>query len=320
MNRVKISISAKLILVTTVLLITVAGLSGVLGSVQTNRVIDDLGGRLNTKIKESLRAGGVAQVELLIQLVRLEMLQHDYTTLQAIVDSIAQNDPDITAIGVADRTGSILAHTDQTLLGSVAAGPLKQGMRATNLQIHDDVLVGNNPSIAFTSQVEHKGDRVGNILVAYTLTPVKAELDRVQLLKEREARTNIRTTLVFAAISATLGLVLAVIQGFRLSRPIRALVAQANKMAEGALDSRVAIDTHDEIGLLGERFNFMAGQIQTLMRESADRVAMEKEMEVASAVQATLIPDASSTVDLDGIVLAGHFRPATRVGGDSSAP
>jgi serine phosphatase RsbU (regulator of sigma subunit) len=315
-TKVKVSISFKLILVTTLLLITIAALSGVLGSVQTNRVIDDLGGRLNTKIQESLRAGGVAQVELLIQLVRLEMLQHDYTTLQTIVDSIAENDQDITAIGVADRTGTVLAHTDRDEVGSLATGPLREGMKATNLQIEDEVMVGKQKSIAFTSPVEHAGDRLGNILVAYTLTPLQAELDRVKLLKEREGRNNIRTTLIFAIISALVGLVLAVIQGFRLSKPIRSLVAHANKIAGGELDSRVQIDTQDEIGLLGERFNYMAEQVQMLMRASVEKAAMEKEIEVASAVQATLIPDASSAVDLHGLSLASHFKPATKVGGD----
>jgi serine phosphatase RsbU (regulator of sigma subunit) len=315
-TKVKVSISFKLILVTTLLLMTIAALSGVLGSVQTNRVIDDLGGRLNTKILESLRAGGVAQVELLIQLVRLEMLQHDYTTLQTIVDGIAENDKDITAIGVTDRVGIVLAHTDRHKVGSRATGPLREGMKATNLQIEDEVIVDKQKSIAFTSPVEHSGDRLGSILVAYTLTPLKAELDSVQLLKKREGKTNIRNTLIFAIISAAVGLVLAVIQGFRLARPIRSLVAHANKIADGELESRVEIDTQDEIGLLGERFNYMAGQVQMLMRASVEKAAMEKEIEVASAVQATLIPDASSAVDLHGLSLASHFKPATKVGGD----
>ena len=310
------SISLKLIMVSTLLLVTVVSLSGVLGSVQTNRVIDDLGSRLNTKIRESLRAGGTAQVELLIQLVRLELLQHDYTTLQTIVDNIADNDRDITGIGVADRTGVILAHTDQHLLGTRAAGPLRESMRATNLQIYDEVVIDEQKSIAFTSPVEHGGDRLGNILVAYTLTPLLAELDRVSLLKTREFRTNVRTTVIFAVISALVGLVLAVLQGFRLSRPIRALVAQAEKIAGGELESRVQIDSQDEIGLLGDRFNYMAERVQSLMRESVEKAEMEKEMEVASVVQATLVPDSSHTVDLPGISLASYFQPATRVGGD----
>ena len=60
------------------LVVVIVALSGVLGSMQTNRVIDDLGERLTKKVNENLRAGGIAQLELLIQLARIELLQRDY--------------------------------------------------------------------------------------------------------------------------------------------------------------------------------------------------------------------------------------------------
>jgi serine phosphatase RsbU (regulator of sigma subunit) len=59
----------------------------------------------------------------------------------------------------------------------------------------------------------------------------------------------------------------------------------------------------------------MADQVVALMQEAMKKVVMEKELEVVSAVQATLVPDAS-VVQLGGISLAGYFRPATQCGGD----
>jgi sigma-B regulation protein RsbU (phosphoserine phosphatase) len=41
----------------------------------------------------------------------------------------------------------------------------------------------------------------------------------------------------------------------------------------------------------------------------------KKELEVASAIQATLVPD-SSLVEVEGISFAGYFEPATQCGGD----
>ena len=91
MSKVKLSISTKLIMLITLLVLVIVSLAGVLSSLQTNRVIDDLGGRLKTKVNENLRTAGIAKLELLIQQARIEMLQRDYATLQThiIVPSLA---------------------------------------------------------------------------------------------------------------------------------------------------------------------------------------------------------------------------------------
>ncbi len=53
--------------------------------------------------------------------------------------------------------------------------------------------------------------------------------------------------------------------GRTLTRPIRQLHASALRIAEGALDERVTIRSDDEIGQLGEAFNFMTGRINVLL-------------------------------------------------------
>ena len=46
----------------------------------------------------------------------------------------------------------------------------------------------------------------------------------------------------------------------------------------------------DEIGLLGENFNFMADQIAILLQQTAEKATIEQELEVAKAIQETLVP------------------------------
>jgi serine phosphatase RsbU (regulator of sigma subunit) len=315
-SKVKLSISAKLIVLITLLVLVIVSLSGVLGSMQTNRVIDDLGGKLKTKVNENLRAAGIAKLELLIQQARIEILQRDFATLQTIVTGVAAGDEDVTQIAVVDRTGTILAHTDKKLLGTKAQGTLKEDLKATNIQVHEDVMAGGRRSIAFAAPVEERGERLGTIQVAYTMTPLITELAQVKRLKRREVRSNVQTTLIFAVISGVIGLVLAVLVGFQISRPIQALVVQADKIAGGDLETRVQVTSRDEVGLLGERFNYMAEQVHVLMQQSVEKAAMDKEMEVARAIQATLIPDAAADIDLPGLDIASYFKPATQCGGD----
>ncbi len=315
-TKTKVSISVKLVVLSTTLVLAVVALSGVLGITQTNRVIGSLGERLKTKVNESLEAAGMAKMDLLVQLTRIEMLHHDYTTLQIIVARVAEGMQDVSMIAVADRPGTIVAHTDSKLVGSRAEGILKEDLTATNPQVHQDIMAGGRRSIAFTSPVEERGDRLGTVLVAFTLAPLFTELEQVQQLRQHEVRASVKTTLLFAAVSGIVGLILAVVVGFHISRPIRMLVTQAERIAKGDLETRVEVRSQDEVGLLGDRFNHMAEQVRLLMRESVERAALEKEMEVARAVQATLVPDATAIVDLPGIDLASYFKPATRCGGD----
>lgn len=65
-------------------------------------------------------------------------------------------------------------------------------------------------------------------------------------------------------------IVLVVIAGLWLSgtisRPVQQLRNSALKMASGALDTRIQTDAHDEVGQLAQSFNYMAEQIENLMK------------------------------------------------------
>lgn len=51
-----------------------------------------------------------------------------------------------------------------------------------------------------------------------------------------------------------------------ISHPLQALRNSALKIADGALDTRVKVMTHDEIGELGHTLNFMAERLEELMK------------------------------------------------------
>jgi len=109
--------------------------------------------------------------------------------------------------------------------------------------------------------------------------------------------------------------VLTTLQSLGISRPIRALARQADQIAGGDLHASVEVKSNDEIGLLGDRFNYMSHQVLALMEEVKTKAAVEREVEVARALQSTLVP-ASATVEIGGMQLAGFFKPAAKCGGD----
>jgi len=112
-----------------------------------------------------------------------------------------------------------------------------------------------------------------------------------------------------------IGTVLAILQGLSISRPIKQLAWRADQIARGDLGARVEITSRDEIGLLGQNFNFMADQISILLEHTAEKARIEQELEVARAIQETLVPT-SDPVDQGVLKFAGYYQPAAQTGGD----
>ena len=71
--------------------------------------------------------------------------------------------------------------------------------------------------------------------------------------------------------SLAFGLVISVLLSFLLSKamvnPIRALTRGVKRVAEGDFGHELQTESHDEIGVLTNAFNAMAGQLQTTIRE-----------------------------------------------------
>jgi sigma-B regulation protein RsbU (phosphoserine phosphatase) len=304
----------KLITISTLLLIVVIGLFGVVNSMQSRRIIDDFSETLQTKITTSLRQSGTGQLQLLAETARIALLQSDYSTLQTTVRDVGHQEL-VTAVAVVNMQGTVLAHSDPKLSGKPATGLLKKKINSEKVQVEPEVMVNNRKSIGFGVAVVMEGKQLASVFLAYSLEPLEKELVNTSKIKGREMTASLRNTLVVGLLAVLLGMLLTIVQSISLSRPIRALARQADQMANGDLEAHVQIKSNDEIGFLGERFNYMADQMMVLMRETLAKATMEKELEVASAIQSTLVPDAS-VAELKGIKIAGFFKPATHCGGD----
>lgn len=315
MTRPGMGIAAKLIIISTVLLGLVVGLFGLINSMQTRRIIDEYSARQVQEITESLKHAGATELRLLSKAVRVALVQSDYATMQTVVRDLGTQDRRITMVAVADNRGMTLAHSDRQRVGSSATGPIRKAMHAQELQITPSLKVGEQECMGFAAPLEFEGERLGTVFLALSLKALRTAMLRTQEVKQREVRTSLSGTLLIGLLSLLVGAALTVVQGLRMSRPVQALARQAERMAQGDLEARVEINSRDEIGMLGTRFNHMAEQILELMHETKEKATMEKELEVAKAVQATLVP-ASRVARLGGVTLAGYFKPATQCGGD----
>ncbi|MCM2278626.1 MAG: SpoIIE family protein phosphatase [Oligoflexia bacterium] len=117
-----------------------------------------------------------------------------------------------------------------------------------------------------------------------------------------------------SVFSLSLGLTLLLVR--RLTRGIRELWLATGRVSEGDFTVRVP-ETRvagDELGALASAFNLMAGRIRELLRETAQKARMEKELETAQYVQNHFFPAVEFAHP--GLSLAGRGLPATECAGD----
>ena len=86
--------------------------------------------------------------------------------------------------------------------------------------------------------------------------------------EKRAAILEFREKMFSLALSlAGIGILVAVLLGFRFAAPIHALAAVAARFGDGDFDARVEVRREDEIGLLAGTFNEMAVELQERMVE-----------------------------------------------------
>lgn len=113
-----------------------------------------------------------------------------------------------------------------------------------------------------------------------------------------------------------IGVVLTLMAGQWIMRPIINLSEATRHITEGNLYQRVAVDSHDEIGILSQNFNTMAAHLEEKVRELEDETSKQENF-VASFSHELKTPLTSmigyadmlrsKKMDQDQIVLCGNY-------------
>jgi serine phosphatase RsbU (regulator of sigma subunit) len=305
------SISVKMIATSTLLILVIVALFGMLNVVNTGHVFDEQAQRSKEAFVASLQRRGQAQAKDLVQASKVAILSNDFGTLQTFVPEIAKDDPEVSYVLVTDKEGQIMAHSNPAMNGrGVSDATAKELVKAKEAATKE--LPGQ---YVFSRPVEQNGDRQGTVVLAYSLQLLEGNLKKLEGEKEVAFRNAWIRTALIGLFFVLIGTALAIFQGLRISRPLKMLAWRADQIARGDLETRVEISSSDEIGMLGENFNYMADRLLILMRETAEKATLEKELEVARTIQETLVPP-PDPVERGFIKLAGYFMPASQCGGD----
>ena len=164
--------------------------------------------------------------------------------------------------------------------------------------------------------------------VAEVIAPARQSQDTILSLTDYAAQEQdgaIRQMLAYlvAVLAAVTFLVSLTGTWFshRLTEPIRRLIGEVARIDGGNLDYRIQMETEDEVEDLGNAFNGMADQIQKYIKNlalaTADKERIRTEIQVASRLQADMLPDAEGAfAERTEFSLYASMTPAKGVGGD----
>ena len=116
------------------------------------------------------------------------------------------------------------------------------------------------------------------------------------------------------AFAELVSLIIGITISRRITRSVHDVYQGILSLQKGDLQHQIPVRRHDQLGLLAHAFNQMTGSIGRLMDEVVEKKRLEKELEIAREVQATLFP--KQLPHPPGMSIFGGCKPARVVSGD----
>jgi sigma-B regulation protein RsbU (phosphoserine phosphatase) len=301
------SVSTKLILSTSGLIALVVVLYGYFHSRQI-----ESGFQHQSKTQSSLALLSMRErARNIVQLVGLNfstaILENEWSYLETQLLPVVQEIADLESGRIADKSGKILITT------------VRNDTKKT-LDVTEQLsLVENETQVKFlapiTATVNKETHSIGAVEFIFSKKRLLDQLDSLQKEESAQKKLSDKQTAIIGLIALIVGIVISIAQGLMIGNPLRRLTQVARDIAAGNLEARATTRNNDEIGELCTSFNDMAANLQHLMVQAQSKAEMEKELEVARAIQETLIPPVG-LLSVPGVSFAGLLRSASECGGD----
>lgn len=168
-----------------------------------------------------------------------------------------------------------------------------------------ELLRGDQPALWAHGSLDPRRDVSLVVIVPRAAIVAEAEAARSEVL----ARTGSQLRLVGGVTAAViLGvLALAYVGSRSVTRPVRLLARAASRVAEGDFETRVDVNSNDEIGELGRTFNEMIPRLE-------DQIRLKDSLAVAQHIQQHLLPHGPPAIP--GLDVAGLSKYCDETGGD----
>ncbi len=227
----------------------------------------------------------------------------DALLLNNVCQRLASDNPDIYWVGIADRDGKFLAHTD---IKKVISGATLSVIASD--QFRDMVRGGEafdvaSDTIHITVPINEGDILVGRLTLASSANQISAA-------RKQSFVTVITITIVLLLIGlpATMALL------HKKLRPIKQITDSLKHVDFDKISFDIPVTVRNEFGYLSETLRVMGTKLNSAQQQIIERERIARELEIAREIQTKILPGYFPSGP--EFSCAGAYRSAREVGGD----
>ncbi len=262
----RLRLKSKFILITTSAIIILMAVIGYV-SVQREKTIlyDDVE-------RQGKLLGETLAIPILNDLIyeRLGLVEEGGLLDNYIMEIFNRRDLDLLYLVILDENGRVISHNDITEYGKVYADPLTTKSRSADSTVIQRFSEKGHAALDIGVPLSIGKKRWGTLKIGVSLE--KAEHEIIATIGKISVLTLILVAVGFAVI---------LLLSRRFINPITQLAATMEKARGDYLDLKVDITGHDELALLGERFNSMIERIRQAneeLREANEKMIQSEKL------------------------------------------
>ena len=200
--------------------------------------------------KTKLRVHGLTNLSVLS--MSNSFVVYNKELLDNFVDSLAKEENIVYAMMVDSTDRRILAHSDHENDGKIFDDPATNKTPTTNqLPSQPMVTTRQGDIYELSAPVIIGGVKYGVVRLGFSLETVHKEIAGMK-----------SGVITIAIIAILLGVFSSILLGRIISRPIRGLAEQAERIGEGNFERRMIYESNDALGQLATSFNKMAEELK----------------------------------------------------------
>lgn len=247
-----LSLQFKFILITSVAIVLVMSSVGYL-TVEREKSI------LYEEVEKQGRVlGETLAIPIINDLIyeRLGLVEEGGLLDNYILEIYGKKDSDLVYIAILNEEGRVVSHNEIAEYGKVYGDPVTQKALAAEATIIQRSPGGEHAVLDFGVPLSIGKKRWGTLKFGISLEKV-----------EHEIVATVNKIVLFTVLLLVLGLAVIVLLSRRFLRPITELANTMERAGADYLDVKVPVTGHDEMALLGERFNRMMERIRQANEE-----------------------------------------------------
>jgi len=202
----------------------------------------------------------------LAQVGKESIITNDEILLINYVNLVKKNRGVVYAM-VTDTQGKILAHTDVSLLGTIANDAIAIRARSSNEllpQVYADREERNILDIALPMFINQS--KVGIARIGFSQ-------DSLHKIVEETLRKTGKRIFGVAIVVLIIGFIGAIILAQMMTKPIKQMAKGAELIGQGKLDTEIEVKSRDELGSLARDLNKMSSQLKEIDQMKKDFLA-----------------------------------------------